>query len=107
MAETLIADVGFMLRQSKRRSYQDLIVRMFTTYITFLQENGLTTRTILEGSALPDASTRIMSSDLTEDGLAFVRRAEQPWFSAVDRGVSPEDTAILEKELTKLRSDRA
>ena len=106
MAKILIADVGFMLGQSKRKSHQELIVRMFTTYIGFLQEHGLTTRIILEGGALPDAKTRIMSSDLTEEGLTFVKKAEQKWFGAVDRGASPDDTSILAKELARLRSGR-
>ena len=76
---------------------------MFSEYIAFLQENGLTTRTILDSGAEASTETKIMASDLTAEGLDFVRRAEQRWFAAVDRGVPPEDTTILLSELQRLR----
>jgi len=103
----LISDVGFILGASKRRSYREGTIRMYFTYITFLQNNGLTTRTILAPGVVPDATTKIMRSDLTDEGFEFVKRAEQKWFSAVDRGASPEDTRILEKQLSILRAGKA
>ena len=106
MQDIIIYDVGFMLTASKRRSHKDLITRMFANYIRFLQDRGLTARTIIVPGALPDATTRIMQSDLTEEGFRFVKRAEQKWFGAVDRGQSPEDTKILENVLANLRAGK-
>jgi hypothetical protein len=106
MEEMIIYDVGFMLGASKRRSHKDQVTRMFSTYIGFLQNSALTTRTIVAPGAVPDATTRIMRSDLTDEGFEFVKRAEQKWFRAVDRGGSPESTGILEKELSILRAGK-
>ena len=99
-------NVGSMLSASKRTSYREHIIRMFDSYIRFLQGNGLTTRQILAEGELPTADTKIVRSDLTGEGIAFIKRAEQKWLGAVDRGTPPENTTILERELKKLRGEK-
>ena len=47
----------------------------------------------------------IRKSDLTEEGFEFYKRVEQKWLGAIDRGKSPSDTSILEKELAMMRQD--
>jgi hypothetical protein len=47
-----------------------------------------------------------MRSDLTDEGFEFIKRAEQKWFRALDRGQSPEDTRILDKVLANLRAGK-
>lgn len=106
MQDIVIYDVGAMLAYSKRRSYKENIITMFDTYIKFLQGNGLTKHNMLPENTLPDKCTIIKESDFTEEGLEFVKKAEQKWFKFVDHGGSPEDTSILEKELSKIRSKK-
>lgn len=103
MEDLQIYNVGFMLSASKRRSYRQNIIQRFDIYLRFLQNHDLTTRVLLEPGKSPDDNTVVMRSDLTEEGMAFIREAEQRWFSAVDRGMSPEDTSLLTEAVTKLR----
>jgi hypothetical protein len=103
MDDDLVLDLGIFFAASKRQSYRRLVATTFTTYINFLQGHGLTTRTLLAAGDEVTADTKIWKSDLTEEGVSFVRRAEQKWLRAIDRGKAPTNTKMLEKELAKLR----
>lgn len=106
MDDMEIYNVGFVLAASKRTSYRKEVIETYNIYFRFLQDNGLTTRILLGPDELPTADTKVMQSDLTEEGDEFIRRAEQKWFGATDRGMSPENSTLLEKELAKLRSKK-
>ena len=99
-----IYDVGFMLSASKRRSYGESIIRMFDTYLRFLQDHGLTTREVLGPDETPDENTAVLRRDLTDEGWEFIKSAQDKWFHAVDQGTSPEDTSLLKQTLIKLRA---
>ena len=99
-----VYDIGFMLSASKRRSYRESVIRMFDTYLRFLQEHGLTTRQLLEPDETPDQNTSVTRADLTDEGWEFIRLAQDRWFRAVDQGASPDNTALLEETLTGLRA---
>ena len=99
-----VYDVGFMLSASKRRSYRESVIRMFDTYLRFLQGHGLTTRELLGHNETPDQNTSVTRADLTDEGWEFITIAQDKWFRAVDQGASPEDATLLEETLTRLRA---
>lgn len=90
---------------SKSKSYRAQVREMFTTLAVFLQEKGLTTRELLPEGAEISESFVIRRSDLTDEGLQFYRNVESKWAGAIDRGVSPSSTVILEKALQKMRKE--
>jgi len=99
-----IYDVGYVLGWSKKTSYKRDAINYYNIHFRFLQDHGLTKRSILLGSDLPDENTVIRESDLTEEGIRFAGIAEMTWGAAVERGTPPEDTSILERELANLRA---
>lgn len=102
MTDELILDIGFFFSASKNRTYREQVVSTFSTYINFLQDNGLTTRVVLP-ERIVTKDTKLWKSDLTQEGLEFVKNVEQRWLKSLDRGTSSEDVTMLERELAKLR----
>jgi hypothetical protein len=90
---------------SKSKAYRALIERIFGTLVIFLQEHGLVTRTLLPRGAAIDERFVIRRSDLTDEGFEFYRRVEQRWFSAIDKGLAPTDTSLLDNTLRTLRNE--
>ena len=106
MTDELILDIGTFFSASKNRSYREQVISTFSTYVNFLQDNGLTTRTVLTERAVSQ-DTKLRKSDLTEEGLEFVRNVEQRWLKSLDRGTSGDDTTMLERELAKIRQTKS
>lgn len=77
--------------------------RRFRSIINFLQQQGLTKQEILSESAPVTNELSIESSDLTEEGLALLKKCYHKWLTAVDRGKSPDDLRVFEKALKELR----
>lgn len=90
------------------RNYEfdkQLYYKSFRNFIHFLQTNGLTTKTILSSDTLVNDDTAIMSSDLTEEGFLLYKNRYAKWIDNImDKGKSPDDLTVLEKELKKIRS---
>ncbi len=72
------------------------------TLALFLQENGLTVRKLLQPEQEVGKDFQISSADLTDRGLAFMRKGYQKWVRSIDRGADPADSALLQRELLKL-----
>jgi hypothetical protein len=71
----------------------------------FLQVNGLTTRQLLDPAAELDDSFEIKVADVTADGLEVIKAGLNRWIaSTVDKHRDPNDTAVLDKALEKIRS---
>jgi hypothetical protein len=83
----------------------DSIHRRFKVIISFLRENGLTTSPILSDGAAVTEDLAITSTDLTEDGLAIMRKCYDKWLQRVDQGMLPEDLSLFQKQLAKLRKN--
>lgn len=83
---------------------RDAVVTQFRTLMRFLDENGLSSRKLLDP---PDRElsddVAITTEDVTAEGLEFMNRGYEKWLNALDRGKSPADTTILARELAKLR----
>lgn len=78
----------------------------FRALVVFLQNNGLTCRTLLgEGEQVPD-DFALRKSDLTPEGLRLIRLAYQKWLAAMDRRQcsDPQNVRILDRALARLRS---
>jgi hypothetical protein len=78
-------------------------VLAFQTFIYFLQDNGLTRRTILKPGEQPSASTQIWASDLTDEGNRLMEAAHMKWISSLDIEERPTDISILVKALGRIR----
>jgi hypothetical protein len=99
-----IAGTDIFWRASKSQAYRALIREVFKTLVAFLQRNRLVTRELLPDGGEVDENFIIRRSDLTDEGWDFYRRVEQRWFNAIDRGVAPSNTNILEKTLREMRA---
>jgi len=106
MDDIVLHDYGYILSASKRRSYREHVLQSAETLVHFLQDNGLTTRTITPlGEPIPHG-LKIRASDLTEEGIEFYKGPVQRWYHAQDRGTAPTDTRILERGLARIRAER-
>jgi len=103
MDDMVIVDIAYVLSASKSRSYREGVIQCSETLVRFLQENGLTTRTLVPlGEPIPH-DLKIRASDLTEEGNKFYDGPVQRWYHAQDRGTGPTDTRILERGLARMR----
>jgi len=99
-----LLDAGSFLQASKRKSYRAHVREMFSALARFLQGHQLVTRELLSvGDEITDSFV-IRRSDLTEEGFEFYKRfVEKKWMAAIDRGMTPSDTRILERGLQAFR----
>ena len=81
----------------------EAIHRRFRIVLSFLQENGLTTRCILPDGGSINDETAIESHDLTERGFELMRKCYQNWLGLVDHGMSPENLSLFKKYLVKMK----
>jgi len=90
-----------------KRNYEfdkELVYTYFKQIINYLQKNGLTTRTILKKEENVTEDTCIISTDLTEEGLQLIKKKYDKWTKGImDKGRSPSDFTIFDKELKKIR----
>jgi sugar diacid utilization regulator len=80
----------------------EYIHNMFRVKITFLQDKGMTERTVLRESDAVDDETQLTVEDLTEDGLRFYVTGVTKWIEKLDRSSNRTkivaDTSFLEKK---------
>ncbi|CAN5582887.1 hypothetical protein BH11PLA2_BH11PLA2_34770 [soil metagenome] len=83
---------------------RELIFRRFFTFVDFLQQHGMTTRTIAKGLEDVDESTELRNHDLTDEGFDFGRLYHGRWLERMykDRGDAKE-RAFLDKWLSIFR----
>lgn len=78
------------------------ILRRFAVITNFLQDNGLSYKTLVETDI--DDSFAISSNDLTEEGLTVMKAAYDKWLQKVDNGMPPENVSLLTRALHRVRS---
>lgn len=86
------------------KPYEPAIRAGLLTLARFLDEHGLSTTPLAPPDGQVPDDFRIMSDNLTPDGLALYKECNVRWLNAIDRGKPPEDTKILEKALAKVRA---
>jgi len=78
---------------------REQIYLRFRSIINFLQDNGLTTRIILERDApIPD-NLRISVSDLTDKGFLLIKKYYDKWLKGIDNGKSVYDLRLFSNGL--------
>lgn len=102
MNDRVIDNLATHIAASKNAEYRNRAREHFRVVISFLQTNGLTTRTLLvDGEPLPDTQ-KIMQSDLTERGFQVMKLGYYKWLNSLDRGRPVEDVSVLERALKKV-----
>ena len=79
------------------------IAAQFWGAVHFLQQNGLTTQQLANSIDDIDDEFEIHTDHLTPEGIALMRAAYERWVRKVERGMSPDDTKILQKALARIR----
>lgn len=100
---TLFKVSWFTQLQGSIESLEKIHARHYAL-IDFLQRNNLTVREVLSKDEPLSDSSCLMRSDLTDKGFKVYQKAEQKWLRGIDRGKSPTDMQIFEKELAKFES---
>ena len=87
-----------------RKRYLETIYQ----FVKFLQDNKLTTRTILKRGQKGVMYLNLFSSDVTHEGYKFFRRAYDKWSEAIEQGkLGPDQTDFLAAVLAKPRGATA
>ncbi len=91
----------------KVRDYEfdrSLIYEYFRSIINYLQNNNLTTRTIVSDHQLVNDDTTIKKSDLTEEGFQLIKKSYSKWIDkVVDQKILSTDYRMLDKSLKIIR----
>lgn len=106
MEDFTIDKAGWHTRNNRNWEFDTSIVyTYFKNLISYLQAHKLTTREILGDGEVATDETQIMASDLTEEGLLFVKAVYRgQWINkVVDGKITPTDYRLLDKALAKLR----
>lgn len=102
----VIDRVEWHTRRGESSNEIAVVHKYFRNLIAFLQDNGLTVRTILRPSQAVTDDTQVSSSDLTDEGMSLMKRYFEKWLSRIDHGMSPSDLTILTQGLVKLREEK-
>ncbi|MCA9127570.1 MAG: hypothetical protein KDB22_10815, partial [Planctomycetales bacterium] len=94
-----------LLASTKSRQLHANYRTMAAALAGFLQGNGLTTRTLLDSETTVSEDFAITAGDLTDEGLALYRDAEQAWLKSLDKSRCWDDTAKLQTCLERIRSN--
>ena len=100
-----------MAPQTITQEYKERQYRFFENYVHFLQDNGFTTRVILEEGEKATDESQIKVGDLTEDGFKFYAFGIRKWHEKYDRAKNKDkainDFTFIEKKLIKFREKKA
>lgn len=91
-----IDKVGWHTNTPGNTEPRDKTHARFRAVIDFLQDNGLTTRTILQKDDPVDDETFIHTDALTTEGRLVLEKCYQKWLRKVDRGLDPQDVSMFE-----------
>jgi hypothetical protein len=84
-----------------------IIYKYFKSIINYLEANNLIVRPLNEGNKEITEETKIMASDLTEEGLLVMKATYRKWMDkVVDGKISPDDYKLLDKALKKIRDTK-
>jgi len=93
---------------NKVRNYEfdkRIVYEYFNQIIRYMQDNGLTTRIILNVDDNATDDTCIKKSDLTEEGFDFVKKVYDKWTDkVVDKEISSTNFKLLDKALNEIKS---
>lgn len=100
-----IDKVGWVTNRPGNSTPRERVIGTMWAFVQFLQNNGLSVRTLAASRDEVDHDEfSVCSDDLTSIGLAVVKASHDKWLRSIDRGRDPSDTKILDKELAKQRT---
>jgi len=102
----ILINLPGVLRCSKSRSYRESTLALYTSLCCFLQENQLVTTDLVTTEKQISDTLQVRRDQFTDVGFELFYDGVQKWLRSVDRGTSPTDTTILERELKKLRGNQ-
>ena len=94
--------VGWHTRVKGNPETKDQIIHRFALLAEFLDKHGLSISQLTQDE-YPD-DYEISSSDLTQEGLAFMKLAYDSWLKSLNRRKSWADTALLEKRFSEFQA---
>lgn len=100
----IIIKVGWLTNTPGYGDMRDEIIDHVYSIAKFLQKNKLTQKPLISNRSEIDDEFSISSDDLTEEGLSLMKLSYDKWLRKVDRGMSPQNTTLLEKTLRKIRN---
>ncbi|MCE9246966.1 MULTISPECIES: cyclopropane-fatty-acyl-phospholipid synthase [Bacteroidales] len=104
----VIENVGWFADWGLTDDYMDQQCRFFENYVRFLQENGFTTRIILNPNEKANYNSEIKVSDLTNEGLEFFKYGIIRWRKKLDRAKDREkaisDFKFINKKLEEFNA---
>ena len=76
----------------------EIIVRRFWQFLRFIQQHGLTVRTVANSLSDVSDSTALRNSDLTDEGFYFIQRFHGRWLNRTRKDCGePKEDAFLTK----------
>jgi hypothetical protein len=107
MSKYTITKVAWYTQRKGDPFPREHVAKQFRTIARFLDENGLSSRKLLDpvDREITDEFA-ILSDDVTEEGHEFMGKGYIKWLNAIDRGKPPDDDTILKRELAKLRGTK-
>jgi hypothetical protein len=95
------ADIARRLRDAGENVESEEEIRLqLSTLAAFLEQHGLTTRSLTNSDGRVDEGFVLRSSDLTEKGVALIRRSYEKWYRRAAK--NPRDVSALEKGLKQV-----
>lgn len=95
------ADIARRLRDAGETVESEEDIRLqLSTLAAFLEQHGLTTRDLTDSDGHVGEEFVLRSSDLTQEGLALIRRGYEKWYRRAAK--SPRDVSALEKALKEV-----
>jgi hypothetical protein len=83
---------------------REVILRRFFSFVDFIQQHGMTTRTVSKALDDVDESTELRTHDLTDEGFDFVRLYHGKWLNRTQTdGGAAKELTFLQKWLHKFR----
>lgn len=103
MTDYAIDKVSWHTRSDPDPAFHERVRLRFQAVARFLQSNNLAKTTLLPDGVPVNDAFEINTSSLTDEGRQFMKQAYSKWQKAQNKGKSPTDVTILQKELARLR----
>jgi hypothetical protein len=104
MSDDTIISLAPFLAASKSAGYRRTTLAFFSALVSFLQENNLTVKRLVEDPDQLSEDFKLAASDLTAEGNEVVDKGLDRWLNSINSGkTAPSDTAMLARALAKHR----
>jgi hypothetical protein len=105
MKDFIIDQVSWHTQRPRNYEFDNTIIyNYFKSIINYLETNNLTVKPLNGGNEGIVEDTKIMASDLTDEGLLLLKKAFDKWTDqVVDGKILPENYKLLDKALKKIR----